>query len=76
MTYEVDLAIPVEDALEDLPQQGYMEVMEVIAGVLVRPGSWPPLGGWDGAVVFGARSWVAFTSYVDGIEVYDIGWAG
>lgn len=76
MPYEVDLAVRVEEALNDLPEHGYQEVMEVIAAALVRPGSWPPAGGWDGAVRFGPRSWVAFTSFIGGIVVYDLGWAG
>lgn len=76
MTYEVDLAVRAEEVLNELPEHGRQEVMEVIAAVLVRPRAWPPLGGWDGAVVFGPRSWVAFTSYLGGIEVYDMGWAG
>ncbi|MFF2861454.1 hypothetical protein ACFVSX_16340 [Streptomyces rubiginosohelvolus] len=44
--------------------------------VLARPRSWPTPGDWDGAVSFGPRSWVAFTSHTGGIEVYDVGWAG
>ena len=50
--------------------------MEAIAAVLVRPGTWPTPGGWDGAVGFGTRSWAAYTAYADGIQVYDVGWAG
>ncbi|MCI3277604.1 hypothetical protein [Streptomyces cylindrosporus] len=76
MPYEVDLAFRVEEALADLPERGRQEVMEVIAGVLVRPDSWPAPGGWAGALAFGPRSWVAFTAHLDGIEVYDAGWAG
>jgi hypothetical protein len=76
MSYEVDLAVRAEDVLNELPEHGHQEVMEVIAAVLVRPGSWPPLGGWDGTVVFGSRSWVVFSAFVGGIVVYDVGWAG
>lgn len=76
MPYRVDLAVRVEDALDELPAQGRQEVMEVIAAALVRRESWPRPGGWDGAVSFGPQSWVAFTSYDGGIEVYDVGWAG
>ncbi|WP_234481673.1 hypothetical protein [Streptomyces sp. MBT49] len=38
MTYEVDLAVQAEDVLNELPEHGHQEVMEVIAAVLVRPG--------------------------------------
>lgn len=76
MPYEVDLAVEVEEALKDLPEDGRQEVMGVIAAALVRPDSWPPPGGWAGAVRFGARSWVAFSAYVGGIVVYDVGWSG
>jgi hypothetical protein len=74
MTYRVDLVPRVEAVLEELPEAGRREVMGLIAVVLVRPELWPAPGGWDG--VFGSRSWVAFTAYADGIEVYDVGWAG
>ncbi|MER6632255.1 hypothetical protein ABT301_29245 [Streptomyces sp. NPDC000987] len=76
MVYEVDLTVGVEDALDGLPEDGRREVLEVIAGVLVRPGGWPPAGGWDGAVWFGPRSWVAFTAFTGGIAVHDFGWMG
>lgn len=76
MTYEVDLAPRAEKALAVLPDGGRQEVMETIAAVLVRPAAWPAPGGWDGAAMFGPRSWVAFTAYAKGIEVYDVGWAG
>ncbi|WP_234390015.1 hypothetical protein [Streptomyces sp. MMG1533] len=66
----------MEEALDGLPEHGRQEVMEVIAAALVRPGSWPSPGGWDGAVWFGPRSWVAFTAFAGGIVVYDLGWAG
>ncbi|MEV4444664.1 hypothetical protein [Streptomyces mirabilis] len=74
MTYRVDLAVRVEDALAELPADGLREVMEMIAAILARPGSWPTAGGWD--LRFAPRSWVAFVAYADGIEVYDLGWAG
>jgi hypothetical protein len=76
MPYMVDLAPRVEEALEEIPANGRHEVMEVIATVLVRPESWPAPGGRNGALRFGRQSWVAFTAYGDGIEVYDVGWAG
>ncbi|AOW88201.1 hypothetical protein [Streptomyces olivaceus] len=73
MPYEVDLAIRAEDALGALPPEGRQEVMEMIAAALVRPRVWPKPGGWHAAVVFGTRSWVSF---LGGIEVIDVGWAG
>lgn len=76
MTYMVDLAPRAEEALAELPAEGRQEVMETIAAALVQPESWPPPGGGDGALWFGPRSWVAFTAYLDGIEVYDLGWVG
>ncbi|MEU1935048.1 hypothetical protein ACH49O_19060 [Streptomyces coeruleorubidus] len=76
MPYEVDLAVRVEDVLDDLSSEGRQEVMETIAAVLVRPESWPAPGGWEGALAFGPRSWVAFTAYLGGIQVYEVGWAG
>ncbi|TQJ55989.1 hypothetical protein [Streptomyces sp. SLBN-115] len=76
MAYEVDLAVRVEDALDELPQEGRQEVMETIAAALVRPREWPELGGWHAAVIFGPRSWVSFTAFLGGIEVIDVGWAG
>lgn len=76
MPYEVDLAIPAEDALEELPPQGRQEVMETIAAALVRTCAWSEPGGWHAAVVFGPRSWVSFTAFLGGIEVIDVGWAG
>jgi hypothetical protein len=74
--YRVDLAVRVEDALSELPEDGRREVMEAIAAVLVRRDSWPALGGWDVALRFGSRSWVQFAAYGDGIEVVGVGWAG
>lgn len=74
--YRVDLVFRVEDVLACLPEEGLREVMETIAAVLARPGSWPPPGGWAGAYRFGARAWVWFAAYPDGIEVLDVGWAG
>ncbi|QIJ62539.1 hypothetical protein [Streptomyces sp. JB150] len=74
MTYRVDLVPRVEAVLEELPESGHQEVIGLIAAVLVQSEVWPAPGGWD--VAFGARSWVAFTTYADGIEVYDVGWAG
>ncbi|MFC9629045.1 hypothetical protein ACFTY8_07075 [Streptomyces mirabilis] len=76
MPYEVDLAVRVEDALDELAQEGRKEVMETIASALVRPGEWPQPGGWHRAVVLGPRSWVCFTAFLGGIEVIDVGWAG
>ncbi|MDK1349104.1 hypothetical protein QNO09_38855 [Streptomyces sp. 378] len=70
----MDLAVRVEDALAELPEDGWREVMETIAAILARPESWPRAGRWD--VHFSAASWVAFIAYADGIEVYDLGWAG
>lgn len=73
MPYEVDLTPRVEDALVALSDDGRREVMETIAKVRARPEVWPAPGGRDGAAMFGTRSWVLFTSYARGIEVYDIG---
>ncbi|GLP72066.1 hypothetical protein TUSST3_86840 [Streptomyces sp. TUS-ST3] len=76
MSYEVDLAVRVEDVLDDLPAEGRREVIETIAAALVRPELWPAPGGWDGTLTFGPRAWVAFTSFLGGIQVYDAGWTG
>lgn len=76
MPYRVDLAFRVDEALADLPEDGRQEVMETIANVLVHRDAWPSFGCWEGALWFGARCWVAFTAYPDGIDVYDVGWAG
>lgn len=76
MPYMVDLAPRVEEALEEIPADGRHEVMEMIAAVLVRRQSWPEPGGRSGALRFGRYSWIAFTAYADGIEVYEVGWAG
>jgi hypothetical protein len=76
MTYRVDLAFRVEEALARLPEEGQQEIFETIATALVRRDSWPPPGGWRGAFCWGPLSWVAFAAYADGIEVYDMGWAG
>lgn len=73
MTYRVDLAFRVEEALAELPDKDLQDVMETIAAALVRPETWPTPGGWHGALHEGTRCWVAFTAYDDGIEVYDIG---
>lgn len=76
MPYRVDLAVRVEDALDELPEDGRREILETIATVLVRREVWPALGGWDAAVWFGRRSWVLFAAYPDGIDVLDFGWVG
>ena len=76
MPYEVDLAVHVEDMLDELPLRGRTEVMETIAAVLLRPCAWPEPGNWRAAVIFGPRSWVRFTAFLGGIEVIDAGWAG
>ncbi|MEV6738640.1 hypothetical protein AB0N14_17595 [Streptomyces sp. NPDC051104] len=72
----MDLAFQVEEALAELPDDGRREVMETIAAVLVRRDVWPATGSWEGALWFGARSWVQFVAYLDGIEVVNVGWAG
>lgn len=72
--YTVDLEIRVEDALAELPDRVRQEVMEVIASVLVRRDSWPALG--SGAEAFGPQTWILFSAYADGIDVYDVGWTG
>jgi transposase len=61
MPYRVDLAVRVEDALDELPDAGRREVLETIATVLVRRDVWPTLGGWEAAVWFGRSSWVVFS---------------
>ncbi|MGW5305544.1 hypothetical protein ACWERF_16625 [Streptomyces griseoluteus] len=76
MPYEVDLAVRVEDALDELPPEGRKEVMETIAAALLRPGEGPQPGGWRATLIFGPRSWVWITAFLGGIEVIDIGWAG
>ncbi|GHI04601.1 hypothetical protein AQI88_29735 [Streptomyces cellostaticus] len=76
MTYRVELAVQVEDALATLPDAGRQEVMETIAAALVRLDAWPDPGGWDAAVRFGSRSWVMFSAYLDGIDIIDVGWVG
>ncbi|MGW0573746.1 hypothetical protein [Streptomyces tauricus] len=76
MPYEVDLAVRVEDALDELSAEGRQEVMETIAAALVRPEGWPQPGGWHGALAFGPRSWVWFTAFLGGIQVIDVGWTG
>ncbi|MFF5984397.1 hypothetical protein ACFY78_36700 [Streptomyces olindensis] len=75
MPYRVELAIQVEDALAELPEEGRREVMELIATALVRPEAWPAPGGWDAATLFGPWSWITIAAYRDGIDVLDIGWA-
>lgn len=75
MPYRVDLAVRVEDALAELPQDGHREVMELIAATLVRREAWPAPGGWDAATLFGPCSWITIAAYPDGIDVLDLGWA-
>ncbi|MDC0773906.1 hypothetical protein [Streptomyces sp. HD] len=76
MPYEVDLTPRVDDAPTEVAEDGRQEVMEVIAAALVRREAWPT-PGWDGTLWSGPHSWVAFTAYTDdGIEMYDVGWAG
>ena len=55
MTYRVELAVQVEDALATLPAAERQEVIATIAAVLVQPDTWPELGGWDVAVRSGPR---------------------
>lgn len=76
MTYVVDLAPQVEKALAEMPEDGRQEVLQTIAAALVRRDMWPTLGGWDGALWFGLRSWVVFVAYADGVDVLDLGWVG
>ena len=66
----------MEEALANLSVKGQQEIFETIAETLLRPDSWPPPGGRHGALCWGSQSWVAFAAYADGIEVYDMGWAG
>ncbi|MFD5478545.1 hypothetical protein [Streptomyces hawaiiensis] len=70
----MDLAVRVEDALDELPEEGRREILETIASVLLRRDAWPTVGGWEAATWFGRRSWVVFTAYPDGIDVVDLGW--
>ncbi|MGW3651722.1 hypothetical protein [Streptomyces sp. NPDC000878] len=76
MPYRVELAVHVENALEQLSEQARHEVMETIATVLLRPEKWPPPGGWNWAVHNGDRSWVEYTAAADGIEVVNVAWTG
>lgn len=76
MTYRVELAVRVEDALAELPGEGRQEVMETIAQALVRRDAWPEPGGWEAALWFGPRTWVAFIASLDGIDIVNMGWAG
>lgn len=76
MFYRVDLVVRAADALDELPRAGHREVMETIAALLLRRDAWPAIGGEETATWFGARCWVVFGAYADGIELYDVGWAG
>jgi hypothetical protein len=53
-------------------------VLQAMAGAtaLAWRGSWPAPDNWDGVVQQGRRTWVAYTAYRDGIEVYEMGWTG
>lgn len=73
MPYRVDLASQVEEALDQLHEEGRREVMELIATALVRREMWPAPGGWDAALLFGSRSWITFAAYLDGIDVLRVG---
>ncbi|MFG2785882.1 hypothetical protein ACGFY7_49725 [Streptomyces prunicolor] len=73
MTYRVDLSVLAEDVLDELPDDDQREVMETIAAALTQREAWPAPGGWDTAVLFGARSWITFAAYADGIDVLKIG---
>lgn len=55
MSYRVDLAFRVDEALAELPEDGRQEAMETIAKVLVRRDAWPSFGGWEGVLWFGAE---------------------
>ncbi|MFE2889341.1 hypothetical protein [Streptomyces sp. NPDC059272] len=76
MTYRVDLPFRVEEALAGLPDRGQQEIFKTFTAALVRPHSWPPPGGRHGALFWGPLSWISSGAYPDGIEVYDMGWAG
>ncbi|GAA3902454.1 hypothetical protein GCM10022207_84420 [Streptomyces lannensis] len=69
----VDLSIRVEDALTEMPPEGRQEILETIAAVLVRRDAWPRPGGWEAARSFAPRSWMAFSAYLDGIDVGYVG---
>lgn len=73
MTYRVDLAVEVDEALAELYRDGRQEVMELIAAALADPNSWPARGGWDWGLRSGARLWIMFTAYQDGIDVIALG---
>jgi hypothetical protein len=73
MTYRVDLSVLAEDVLDELPEDDQREVLETIAAALTQRAVWPVPGGWDAAVLFGARSWITFAAYPDGIDVLNIG---
>ncbi|MEU6379586.1 hypothetical protein [Streptomyces sp. NPDC046909] len=73
MTYTVDLAVEVEQALTELSDDDRQEVMELIAGALVDPNSWPAPDGWSWALRAGPRLWMVFTADLDGIEVISLG---
>ncbi|MEV8547265.1 hypothetical protein [Streptomyces sp. NPDC051572] len=73
MTYRVDLSVLAEDVLAKLPDDDQREVLETIAAALTQLEAWPAPGGWDAAVHFGARSWITFAAYPDGIDVLSIG---
>ncbi|MFG2351805.1 hypothetical protein [Streptomyces phaeochromogenes] len=73
MTYTVDLALDVEEALAALSDDDRQEVMELIAAALVDPNSWPTLGGWDWTLRSGSRLWVVFAAYLDGIGIVAFG---
>ncbi len=67
MTHRIDLSVRAEDALADLPPAAQHEVGELIAEACANRDGWPTPGGWDAAGLFGARSWITFAAYLDGI---------
>ncbi|MFE0257260.1 hypothetical protein [Streptomyces sp. NPDC059010] len=76
MSYVVELAPWVEEALMELSEDDRQDAMESVATALVRKDAWPAPGGWDVTTLSGTGWWITFSAYSGGIEILDLGVLG
>ncbi|WP_232837634.1 hypothetical protein [Streptomyces atratus] len=64
-----------EDVMAGLPPAAARAaVQDLLVEAAKHPDRWPAPGGEEVVDEFGARCWISYVVYRDGLEVRDIGW--
>ncbi|WP_326737068.1 hypothetical protein [Streptomyces sp. NBC_01022] len=65
------------EVMHGLPSdEARVAVKGLLAEVAAHPDWLPDPGGDEITAVFGSQCWVSLVTYVDEVEVRDVGWAG